>query len=419
MTEHAVEHAVPTGREGRARRPRRVVVVTVLAVVLALLVADGIRRVVAGEEEVRTDPAFYASPSPSPSAEPGTVIRSEEIASAPAGSTAWRVLYASRDLGGAEITVSGVVIVPNSPAPAAGRTVVAWAHPTTGAAMKCAPSLGIDPFAYIAGMHELLDQGYAIAATDYPGLGVDEASSYLLGVPESNSVLDIVRAARGIEHARISDRFVLWGHSQGGQAALFAAERAAAYAPELTLEGVAVAAPAADLTTLMGDDIDDVSGVTIASYAIPAYTAAYADRFGEDAIEAILTPAGIAATPDMAALCLLTENEKIHAIAGPLVGRYVTSDPSTTEPWKTMLRENSAGGMPITVPVFVAQGQSDELVAPTATDAYVEQLCTEKTDVAFHRLTGVDHGFAAYAALPELLLWLAEIEAGVPKGNCP
>jgi acetyl esterase/lipase len=121
----------------------------------------------------------------------------------------------------------------------------------------------------------------------------------------------------------------------------------------------------------------------------------------------------------MAALCLLTENEKIHAIAGPLVGGYVTSNPATTEPWQTMLRENSAGGAPITVPVFVAQGQADELVAPTATDAYVEQLCTQKTDVTFHRLPDVDHGFAAYAALPELLPWLAELEAGTPKGNCP
>lgn len=401
------------------RHPRATVVLSVIAVILLLVVADGIRRVVEGEAELATDPAFYASPSPSPTAEPGTVIRSEEIASAPAGSTAWRVLYASRDLAGAEITVSGVVIVPNSPAPADGRTVVAWAHPTTGAAMECAPSLGLDPFEYIAGMHELLDEGYAIAATDYPGLGVDEASSYLLAVPESNSVLDMVRAARSIEDAQISERFVLWGHSQGGQAALFAAERAATYAPELTLEGVAVAAPAADLTTLMSDDIDDISGVTIASYAIPAYTAAYADRFGEDAIQAILTPAGAAATPDMAALCLLTENEKIHAIAGPLVGGYVTSNPATTEPWQTMLRENSAGGAPITVPVFVAQGQADELVAPTATDAYVEQLCTQKTDVTFHRLPDVDHGFAAYAALPELLPWLVELEAGTPKGNCP
>ncbi len=259
-------------------------------------------------------------------------------------------------------------------------------------------------------MHELLAEGYAIAATDYPGLGVDAPSSYLLGVPESNSVLDIVRAAQRIDGVHASSRVVLWGHSQGGQAALFAAERAAEYAPELDIRGVAVAAPAANLNALMTDDIVNISGVTIASFAIAAYDDAYADRFGSDAIGAILTPAGAAATPDMAALCLLTQTEEIHAIADPLIGGYVTSDPATTEPWQTMLRENSAGGQPLTVPVFVGQGEADELVHPEATAGYVQLLCAQGADVAFHRYPGVTHGLAAYAALPDLLVWLPTLD---------
>jgi pimeloyl-ACP methyl ester carboxylesterase len=420
MTEPAVDEGSGSARGGWARRHRRTVtVLTVLAVVVALLVADGIRRYAEGEAERASDPAFYALPSPVPTGQAGAIIRRESIASAPAGSTAWRVIYHSRDLAGEDIPVSGIVIVPNSPAPLDGRPIVAWGHPTTGAATRCAPSLGLDPFQLMEGMHELLAEGYAIAATDYPGLGVAGESSYLLGVPESNAVLDSVRAARGIDEAQIGDRFVLWGHSQGGQAVLFAAERAADYAPELTLEGVAVAAPAADLSALMSDDIVDISGVTIASYAIAAYTAAYEDRFGEEAITAILTPAGATATPKMAELCLLAQNEQIHAIADPLVGGYVTSDPATTEPWQTMLRENSAGASPITVPVFVGQGEADELVIPSATEEYVARLCAQKTNVSFHRFPGVDHGFAAYASVPALLLWLAELESGTPEGNCP
>jgi pimeloyl-ACP methyl ester carboxylesterase len=390
-----------------------------LAVVGALVAADGIRRYVEGEAEVRTDPAFYALPSALPDGAPGSLIRSEMIASAPAGATAWRVVYRSQDISGAEVPVSGVVLVPNGPAPAEGRTVIAWGHPTTGAAPQCAPSLGVDPFQYIEGMHEFLAEGYAIVATDYPGLGIPSASSYLLGIPESNSVLDIVRAAQHIEEAQVGDDVILWGHSQGGQAVLFAAERAADYAPELTIRGVAVAAPAADLIALMSDDIVDISGVTIASFAIPAYTRAYSDRFGKEAIEAILTPAGAEATPRMADLCLLTQNDQIHAIADPLVGDYVTSNPSTTEPWKTMLEENSAGGTALTVPVFVGQGEADELVVPAATEKYVSLLCSQKADVSFHRFPGIDHGLAAYASLPELLLWLDELEAGTPASSCP
>jgi pimeloyl-ACP methyl ester carboxylesterase len=406
----------------RTRSVRRVFIgiLSVIALIAGVLAADAIRRYIDGEGDLQTDPAFYRLSSPVPSGDPGDIIRIEAIASAPLGSTAWRVIYHSRDLQGDDVPVSGVVIVPDLAAPAEGRTVVAWGHPTTGAAAECAPSLGLDPFQYIEGLHELLAQGYAIVATDYPGLGVKAPSSYLLGVPESNSVLDAVRAAQHIDGADAGDRVVLWGHSQGGQAVLFAAERAADYAPELHVLGVAVAAPAADLGELMSDDIVNVSGVTIASYAIPAYEAAYQDRFPDGQIAAILTPAGTTATPQMAAMCLLSQNSEIHAIADPLIGGYVTSDPSTTEPWKTMLAENSAGSQPITVPVFVGQGLADELVKPTATEDYVTLLCSQHTDVSFHRYQGVNHGFAAYAALPDMLGWLTAVTSGrAPTSTCP
>lgn len=402
----------------RFRRPVLIVTAAVV-IVVALLAADAVRRVVEGAEEQATDAPFYVPPTGLPSAAPGTIIRSEPIASAPEGSVAWRVLYHSRDLAGEDIAVSAVVVAPDRPAPEGGRTVVSWAHPTTGAAPRCAPSLALDPFELIEGLHELLAAGYTIAATDYPGLGVDGASSYLLGVPESNSVLDAARAARALPGSGAGDRLLLWGHSQGGQAALFAAERAADYAPELQLEGVAVAAPAANLSALMTDDIVDLSGTTIASFAIPAYEAAYADRYSEADISAILTPAGAAATPKMAALCLLTEADQIHAIADPLVGGYVASDPATTEPWQTLLQENSAGGQPVTVPVFVGQGLADELVVPTATRDYVALLCSQGANVTFHTFPGVTHALAADASLPELVPWLADVDAGrTPRSDC-
>lgn len=414
----------PGAPAAHARRPKRtrrilLIIAAIIVVLLGLAAAEFARRYIEGQADLKTDPTFYTLPSPAPTGDPGEIIRIEPIASAPVGSTAWRVIYHSTDLAGEDVPVSGVVIVPDGPVPDGGRTVISWAHPTTGAAAKCAPSLGLDPFQYIEGLHELLAEGYAITASDYPGLGVDGQSSYLLGVPESNSVLDIVRAARAIEGADIGDRVVLWGHSQGGQAALFAAERASSYAPELHLQGVAVAAPAANLNALMTDDIIDLSGVTIASLAIPAYTVAYADRYTADEITAILTPAGAKATPEMAELCLLTQTKELHAIADPLVGGYVTSDPATTEPWKTLLEENSAGGQPVTVPVFVGQGEADQLVRPDATEGYVKLLCSQGADVTFHRYPDVDHGLAAYAALPDLLLWLPTLgDRRAPAGNC-
>jgi len=71
----------------------------------------------------------------------GALIRSEPIEGAPDGAAAYRVLYKSEGLHGEDIAVSGVVIVPAGPAPAGGRPIVAWAHPTTGIVPKSAPSL--------------------------------------------------------------------------------------------------------------------------------------------------------------------------------------------------------------------------------------------------------------------------------------
>ena len=75
--------------------------------------------------------------------------------------------------------------------------------------------------------------------------------------------IDIVRAARSLPRVGEGKDFIVWGHSQGGQAVLVAGMMASAYAPELRLLGVAAAAPATDLATLMSDDLNSIGGKNI------------------------------------------------------------------------------------------------------------------------------------------------------------
>ena len=77
--------------------------------------------------------------------------------------------------------------------------------------------------------------------------------SYLIGENEGRSSLDAVRAAHQIPGLSLSNRTVVWGHSQGGQAALWTGGLAPDYAPELDLLGVTAAAPAADVKGLIGN----------------------------------------------------------------------------------------------------------------------------------------------------------------------
>ncbi|HVJ97383.1 MAG TPA: lipase family protein, partial [Acidimicrobiia bacterium] len=259
---------------------------------------------------------------------------------------------------GNDIAVSGIVIAPESIFATSGRPVVAWAHPTTGAVPRCGPSKGIDPFVSIEGMYELLDAGYVIAATDYSNLGAPGPQSYLIGATEAHNMLDSVRAAQFIKDTGAGDDVLLWGHSQGGHAALFAAQEAPEYAPELDVKGVAVAAPATDLAALLRDDIGDISGVTIGSYAFNAYEKVYGPTDQAASLEQFLTPAGVAATSKAADYCLFGQQKELHAITRPLIGKYLAREPSAVEPWKRWLEENTPGSAPINVPVFIAQGES-------------------------------------------------------------
>ena len=59
-------------------------------------------------------------------------------------------------------------------------------------------------------------------------------------------MLDIVRAARQLDPS-IGKRFLIAGHSQGGQSALFAAGEAGSYVPDLSLRGTVAYAPASHL----------------------------------------------------------------------------------------------------------------------------------------------------------------------------
>ena len=94
------------------------------------------------------------------------------MADPPPGSKAWRVLYVSTGLDEEPIVVSGVVIAPELPPPLAGRPVVAWAHPTTGVAENCAPSLR-------DGIFDSIPHLQALIALDYVEDGIWNDAAYL------------------------------------------------------------------------------------------------------------------------------------------------------------------------------------------------------------------------------------------------
>jgi alpha-beta hydrolase superfamily lysophospholipase len=402
-----------TRDHGSARRVRGRRLTAALAVLIALVGAAVITegpRVIGDAEEAPHVASFYSQPAGAADGAPGTLVKSEPLAGTPLASHAWRIMYRSTDLNGVPIVVTGIVVTPLGIAPSNGRTVLAWGHPTTGTAASCAPSMEFDPFIGIEGLRMMLARGYTVVAPDFAGMGTKGPNSYLIGETAAHTVLDAVRAAGHIPDAQAGKRVVLWGHSQGGQAVLFAAQDAPSYAPELHIAAVAAAAPAADLTALVKSHLNDISGVTIGSYAFPAFASVYGPATPGVELNRVLTPAAIAKTPTMNRLCLLPHLSELHTIGQPLVGNFFRHDPTGVEPWKSLLKQNSVGNVTIAAPVFIAQGSNDHLVLPSDTKAFVEHERAIGIHVTYSVVPLATHATIAYLSLPVLGLWLDGID---------
>ena len=199
--------------------------------------------------------AFYKPPS-SLGKGHGGLIRARKLTGTAAlkgGASNRLVLYRSQGVDGKTVAVSGTVSVPKGKAPKGGWPVITWGHGTTGIADVCAPSRdsasnpahGSIDYAYPL-LQRWLKAGYAVVRTDYEGLGTPGDHPYLIGRSEGYSMLDMVRAARKLDK-HLGKKVIISGHSQGGQAALFAASLAPKWTPELKVRGTVAFAPVSHL----------------------------------------------------------------------------------------------------------------------------------------------------------------------------
>ncbi len=334
---------------------------------------------------------------------PGTIIRVWPLLSGgPGNSDAFRFLYRSTGPKGETIPVSGAIFIPSGPAPAGGRNVIAWAHPTSGVAPDCAPSLYPDRAGLIWNLNDMLREGYVVVATDYPGLGTQGIHPYLIGESAGRAVLDSVRAAQHFSNSGASNRFAVWGHSEGGHAALFTGQLAARYAPDLKLVGVAAAAPATYLVDLFEDDAkteQDLIAMALLSWS----------GLENIAPATIVEPGVISAFNATARGCLtsIAQFEALEKDAKRLqAARFLKIDPTKTEPWKSIMLRNSPGQARAGAPVFIAQGTADTTVDPKVTKRFAKALCAKGEHVTFVELPGVSHIFVARDAAPTAIKWM-------------
>jgi len=356
--------------------------------------------------------AFY-DPPVNVSQKPGVLLRSEVLKDVilPPGMQGWRILYTTTINDDTPATAVATVFAPVN-MPAGPRPVITWEHGTTGLVQKCMPSLVSAPTVGIPAQSASMAAGWVIVATDYSFAEKKGPHPYLIGEGEARSALDSVRAAHQMPELKLGDRTVVWGHSQGGHSALWTGIIGPGYAPEVKIVGVAAIAPAANMKNIM--ERNPAVEKRLGPYIAKSYSRFYPDVKFEEAVR----PEALNAAREAVNLCGFfppEDPQRIAALDGTFEGPALTT--GTNKALAARLVQNTANHT-IAAPLLIAQGLTDAVVLPAATDAFVDDRCTAGQRLEYWKFAGRDHGGIVQPGSPleeTLAAWTSARFANEPQ----
>lgn len=391
---------------------------------IAVLAAVGL--LAACDPPMPGDDPFYTDPVNLGGA-PGTIIRERSstfsldlVNQTPRpGVSSRQLVYRTTGALGQPLAVSGTLLVPTSPWFIGPRPLVVYAPGTRGVGDDCAPSYTLSQGADYEGLFisTLLDQGWAVAVTDYEGLGMPGQHTYVVGQSEGRAMLDLARAALGTRAGglRASSPIGLYGYSQGGGAAGWAAELEATYAPELDVRGTVAGGVPGDLARV-GEFLDQSLFAAFAFMAAIGYDAAYPELDLED----YLNPRGEALLADAADTCLVSVDGIGTLFDTAFVSRadFTHTDPLADPAWQARFEENRLGQTRPAAPVFQFHGAIDEIVAFDQAAQVRDDWCDRGATVTWSVLPG-EHVLGMVEGFPLAVPWPQARFANIPTiGNC-
>ncbi|MFW1982696.1 alpha/beta hydrolase family protein [Acinetobacter guillouiae] len=327
--------------------------------------------------------------------------------------------YKMQGIKGQETQATALVFTPRTAPPAGGWPIVAWAHGTVGIADDCAPSRkplivkeGLLPDVHTQKMIDSFVQaGYAVVAPDYEGLGEpsgEELHPFLNLKSEAYSITDAVVATKSWLGNKASNKWVVVGASQGGHAALGAAQYAAR--ANMDYKGVVAFAPANNLemieslsdmalaqrglfNQILGYSVLDTltaymaAGMKSAYPTEPVYSIVFkspTDKVAEKAESECILDMTISMSNSMFAYLGKNGNLENYPRKNkgytqhPIVRQFLDKD---LPPLQTVVK----------TPIIIYQGDKDLIVLPRATDALVAQAHALTTKIDYRKGPDWDH----------------------------
>lgn len=363
---------------------------------------------------------FYRWPNELPS-RPGVMLRTEPMPAQPdipGASTADRILYTSADARwhSGIVPVSGTLYLPKGRPPQGGWPLVAWAHGTLGVADKCAPSWALHRPRDATFINSWLENGFAVVATDFQGLGGPGPHPYLIWEAEGRSVLDSVRAALAAHSGTVANEVIITGQSQGSGSSLGASRIAPTYAPDIRLR--------ATIATGVVSSFPDGPTQPVAATAARGSPAHYqilrmlggAIPDGGPSVDSLISEKGKRLLLAAREGC----NEEMRRVAqqdGVDTTNAFSRDYDKVLALMTRGPDMTPVRMP--APLFLGTGLADRTIPPQRQYAAAAALCAAGNPLVWKAYEGITHNGIVNAAFQSELAFVRNVLAGRQnESNC-
>jgi acetyl esterase/lipase len=325
----------------------------------------------------------------------------------------WHLRFVTTGIDGEPDLVSAQAFTPVAP-PSGSPPLLVYGAGTTGVAAVCAPSreqlLPTPLGSYRELMAPYAARGVAVVLPDYLGFDdVDRPQAYFVAEAEAHVMLDAARAmaelyarAQGIGALR-GDVFVA-GYSQGGHAAFAAADRHAAYAPDVPLRGAIGYAATTDVTELLAT----------AAYYAPFVLLSYRSTYGPsiDPAQVLATRFAVSLEAEAGSFCV-DRAQQLYPYDG--AGTYTPEfhralqarDVESLAPaFAHALEKNNTGLSGHGFPALVVQGGQDVIVRDATQERFVTSLCAAGSAVRYHHVPAARHRDTRPAGFEPTMTWL-------------
>lgn len=328
--------------------------------------------------------------------------------------SAYRFLYSTTNQHDQPAVGTAALFTPKTAPPQGGWPVIAWAHGTVGLGDDCTPSAQPRSSRDNEYLTHWLQQGYAVVAADYVGLGTPGLMSYLNGASTAHGIVDAVIAAHHMD-LPLSPKWAVVGQSQGGAAAIDTAARASEFSvgSGLDYRGVVATGTPANVSTLVkqaGPDMTVPPNLDPIANAYAAYIiAALREANPGLGIDSALTPAGRAAADQAETACV---RDLADALADMTVPGFFAAPMSSLPGFDEFV--DGYMGTPqsgFDRPIFLGVGLQDRDVPPDLTLRFYDQLVGNGQDVVLKVYPDDDHSSTVLASTADSTPFLQRVFA--------